>query len=393
MKVALVLDDSLDRPDGVQQYVLTLGAYLTGQGHDVHYLCSGTTRTDIPNIHSLARNAGVTFNKNTLRIPLPTSRRRIRAFLAEHRFDVVHIQSPHSPLFAARVMKEAARLGIAVVGTFHILPSGALSSLGSRILRILLWRNLRLFDRMCAVSPPAAEFARRVFGLECRVIPAMVDVSGIARAARAGAKASKGRTVAKGRTVVAFLGRLVKRKGSLELVEALSRVPASVRERMDVRIAGRGPLADEVRHRVDAAGLGDIVAMPGFVSEEDKPRFLGEADIAVFPATGGESFGIVLIEAMAAGAGVVIGGDNPGYSSVLGGHPDVTFDPKDAEAFAALLTRLVGEQGLRSTLHALQHKRVRRYDVDAVGAAVEALYRGDPPSPPPDSDAADRRAT
>ncbi len=385
MKVALVLDDSLDRPDGVQQYVLTLGAHLSDQGHEVHYLCSGTTRTDIRNIHSLARNAGVTFNKNTLRIPLPTSRRRIRKFLVEHRFDVVHVQSPHSPLFAARVMKEAKRLGVAVVGTFHILPSGALSSLGSRALRILLWRNLKLFDRMCAVSPPAAEFARRVFGLECRVIPAMVDVSAIARAAR-----PRRRRAAGSQTVVAFLGRLVKRKGSLELVEALSQVPARVRERMDVRIAGRGPLAEEVRHEIDASGLGDIVAMPGFVSEGDKPRFLGEADIAVFPATGGESFGIVLIEAMAAGAGVVIGGDNPGYSSVLGDHPDVTFDPNDADAFAALLTRLVAEPDLRDTLHTLQQERVRQYDVAVVGAAIEALYRGDPPSPPPDVDAAAR---
>jgi phosphatidylinositol alpha-mannosyltransferase len=227
---------------------------------------------------------------------------------------------------------------------------------------------------MCAVSPPAADFARRVFGLECRVIPAMVDVSGIARASRGGRKKP-----ARDRTIVTFLGRLVKRKGSLELVEALALIPAALRERVDVRVAGRGPLAEEVRHKVDVLGLSGVVTMPGFVSEEDKPRFLGEADVAVFPATGGESFGIVLIEAMAAGAGVVIGGDNPGYMSVLGDHPDVTFNPRDAEAFAALLTRLVAEPDHRATLHALQQERVRQYDVAAVGAAIEALYRGDPP--------------
>lgn len=375
MRVALVLDDSLDRPDGVQQYVLTLGAYLDRQGHEVHYLCSGTVREDIANVHSLARNAGVTFNKNTLRIPLPTPRRRIKGFLREHEFDIVHVQTPHSPLFAARVIKQAKRLGITVVGTFHILPSGALSRLGSRLLGLVMRRNLRLFDRVCAVSPPAADFARRVFGLQCRVIPAMVDVSGIARAAQSASRAERGSVV------VAFLGRLVARKGSIELVEALARVPDDVREQMEVRIAGRGPLADEVKSRIEAYGLSGVVTMPGFISEEDKPRFLAEADVAAFPATGGESFGIVLIEAMAAGAGAVIGGDNPGYRSVLGDHPDVVFDPGDADAFAALLARLVTEPGLRSEIHTDQRARVKEYDITVVGAAIEAFYRGDLPRP------------
>lgn len=375
MRVALVLDDSLDRPDGVQQYVLTLGAYLGRQGHEVHYLCSGTERTDIANVHSLARNTGVTFNRNILRIPLPTSKRRIRRFLAESRFDVAHVQIPHSPLFAARVVREAKRLGIAVVGTFHILPSGALSRLGSRLLGTVLRRNLTLFDRICAVSAPAAEFAHRAFGIECRVIPAMVDVSGIAKAAD-GVVRTQGDKI-----VVAFLGRLVERKGSLELVEAVARVPEDVRKRMEVRIAGRGPLTEEVRRRVESHGLSGIVTMPGFVSEEDKPRFLAEADVAAFPATGGESFGIVLIEAMAAGAGAVIGGDNPGYSSVLGDYPDVTFDPKDSDAFAGLLTRLATKPRLRDGIHAHQQELVKGFDIVVVGAAIEAFYRGEIPRP------------
>ncbi len=371
MKIALVLDDSLDRPDGVQQYVLTLGSYLSRSGHEVHYLCSGTSRTDLAHVHSLARNVATAFNGNALRIPLPTSRRMLRDFLARERFDVIHVQTPHSPLFAGRVVTQARRVqgtAVAIVGTFLILPTGALSRFATRVLGLMLRRNLHRFDRLCAISPAAAEFARRSFRVPCRMIPAAVDVRRIADAAHP--RASR-----RGRVIVSFLGRLVERKGVLELVEALALVPEEVRARMDVRLAGRGPLTAEVRRRANSLGLSGLVSMPGFISEEDKPSFLAEADVAVFPATGGESFGIVLVEAMAAGAGAVVGGDNPGYRSVLGDSPDVIFDPRDAAAFSRLLTRLVTDPELRRSVHADQRARVHTFDIAVVGPAIEAFYR------------------
>jgi phosphatidylinositol alpha-mannosyltransferase len=251
------------------------------------------------------------------------------------------------------------------------MPSGALSKLGTRALGLALRRNLRLFDRFCAISPAAVDFARRSFEVECRMIPAAVDVARIARV-------SQPRRANPERVVVAFLGRLVERKGAVELVEALAKMPAQVLSRMEVRLAGRGPLADGIRRRVGAHRLTGTVTMPGFVSEEDKPRFLGEADIAVFPAMGGESFGIVLVEAMAAGAGAVIGGNNPGYRSVLGDDPDVLVDPRDTGAFAALLTRLVSDSDLRQRIHEEQRQRIKAFDIEVVGAAIEGFYRGEP---------------
>jgi phosphatidyl-myo-inositol alpha-mannosyltransferase len=372
MKVAFVLDDSLDRPDGVQQYVLTLGTFLSERGHEVHYLCSGTTRTDVPNVHSLARNAATQFNGNALRIPLPTSRRLLREFLARERFDVIHVQTPHSPLFAGRVVTQARKLqgsSVEIVGSFLILPTGAISRLATRVLGLILRRNLRRFDRFCAISPAAAEFARASFHVPCGMIPAAVDVKRIAKAAHP----QRGRT---DRVVVSFLGRLVERKGALELVEALGLIRSEVRDHMEVRLAGRGPLAEEIRRRVDLLGLSELVSMPGFVSEEDKPTFLAEADVAVFPATGGESFGIILVEAMAAGAGAVIGGDNPGYRSVLGDSPNVVVDPHDSVAFAALLSRLVTEPALRHSIGVDQKERLRAFDIEVTGPAIEAFYRG-----------------
>jgi len=100
LKIGLLLDDTLDTPDGVQQYVLCLGGWLTNQGHEVHYLVGASKREDIKHLHSIANNIRVRFNKNRLSIPLPTSRSAIRNLLDELQLDVLHVQMPYSPLFA-----------------------------------------------------------------------------------------------------------------------------------------------------------------------------------------------------------------------------------------------------------------------------------------------------
>lgn len=374
MKIALVLDDSIDRPDGVQQYALTLGGFLHRQGHEVHYVCSEASRDDIT-VHSLARNMAVKFNGNGLRIPLPTSRKALRAFLDRERYDVIHVQTPHSPLFAARVVDEARRVQartVRIVGTFHILPDGAASSFGTHALGRVLRRNLRKFDAFAAVSAPAAVFAREAFGIDCVVIPNAVDVAAFAGAVHH-PRPPRHPT---DRLVVAFLGRLVQRKGALELVRALGTLSEDMRAQLDVRIAGKGPLLGELESAIEALGLDQIVRLEGFVSEQDKPQFYADADLAVFPATGGESFGIVLIEAMASGAGVVMGGDNPGYLSVLGDRSEVVVDARDPDAFASALTRVIKDTDLRATIHAEQATLLQAYDINVTGAAMVELYLG-----------------
>src|SRR6185369_17609889 len=92
MKIGLVLDDTLDTPDGVQQYVVRVGSWLAAHGHDVHYLVGHTTRHDVQNVHSLSRNLRVKFNGNRMSMPLPASPRRLRAFFATQKFDVLHVQ-------------------------------------------------------------------------------------------------------------------------------------------------------------------------------------------------------------------------------------------------------------------------------------------------------------
>nr|WP_255633040.1 glycosyltransferase family 4 protein [Demequina sp. TTPB684] len=363
------------RPDGVQEYVRTIGRAMGERGHEVHVLCSGEAGSPPPGIaavHSLTSNVGVTFNGNGLRTPRPTSRARLRSFLAAERYDVIHVQTPHSPFFAARVVREARRVqgdAVRVVATFHILPDGVVSEWGTRALGLALRRNLRLFDAFAAVSAPAAAFALRAFGIGAAVIPNAVRVDDIA----AQAAAQPWPADPQGRVVIAFLGRLVERKGAVELVEAVAALPAEVRDSVVLHIGGKGPLAGRIQELVEARGLGDIVSLEGFVADGAKPGFMAAADLAVFPATGGESFGIVLTEAMAAGAGAVLGGDNPGYAWTLD-NPAAVIDPRDTAAFSARLEALVADPDARAAIHAQQAARVRDFDVTAVAERVLALY-------------------
>ena len=369
MKVALVLDDSIDRPDGVQQYVRSLGSYLTSVGHEVHYLCSASESTD-PFVHALSRTASVKFNGNGLTTPLPASRKVIRSLLEREMFDVIHVQTPHSPFLAGRVVEEARKLqarSVRIVATFLILPHSRFSALSTRALGKVLAKNLRKFDVISAVTEPAAEFAKASFGIsDVPVIPIGVDVA----AFQAAIHTPRPARAAGDTLVVAFLGRLVERKGVLELLEAVALLPGEILDRLDVRIGGRGPLMEDAENAVAQHGLRDVVSFEGFVSEEDKPQFMADADIAVFPALGGESFGIVLIEAMAAGSGVVLAGANPGYLSVIGDRAEVSVDARDTEAFASLLERLVEDSALRDEIHAEQQALVLEFDVNVVGERV-----------------------
>ncbi|MDN4471389.1 glycosyltransferase family 4 protein [Demequina zhanjiangensis] len=371
MKIAFVLDDSIARPDGVQQYVTALGAALQGAGHDVVYACSGDVRDDLPAV-SLTANIGVTFNGNGLRTPRPASRRLLREWLEQERPDVIHVQMPHSPVFAGRVVQEARRVlgdNVRIVGTFHILPDGKVSELGTALLGRILRRNLQLFDAFSAVSEPAVGFAKQAFGIDCTLVSCLVDVDAFR------AEAARPRPVDDGSRplTVSFLGRFVERKGVRELIEAVSALPPESRDRIHVRMGGRGPLLGSVEALVAEEGLEREISLEGFVAEEDKAQFYADADIAVFPATGGESFGIVLIEAMAAGAGVVVGGDNPGYRFVLQ-DDGVLVDARDTRAFSLLLELLISDPERRAAIHASQQRRVRDFDVPVTLAAALELY-------------------
>ena len=369
LTIGLVLDDGLDAPDGVQQYVLTIARELEARGHEVHLIASTTSRTDLDRLHVLGRNLRVRFNGNVLSSPLPARAADIGTLLEEVRFDVVHVQLPHSPFMAGRLVRRLPD-DVAVVGTFHILPESPLVGLGTRALGLLERSTLKRFDEVMAVSAPAAAFARSSFGVEAAVVPNAVDTS------RFPAPVAHDEADERPLRVV-FLGRLVARKGPRELVDAAAYV---VDHRLVARpwtltLAGTGPLADELRKRIAYEGLTDRVDMPGFVAEDAKAALLADADLVVLPSTGGESFGISVVEAMAAGGGPVLAGDNPGYRSTMEGLEDQLVAPRDRVAFGHALARWLLDDDARAHATARQRAAAQRFDVRTVVDEIESTYR------------------
>lgn len=367
LKIGFVFDDSLDKPDGVQQYVLTLSRWLNAQGNEVHYLVGETKRTDLPNLYSLSRNVKVRFNQNRMAMPLPARLKPIRQVLQREHFDVLHVQVPYSPALAARVIK-AAEPQTAVVGTFHVAPHSALVTHGNRLLALAVRGSLKRFDAMISGTQAAADFAKKTHGLDSVVIHHPIDLARFM-----GAKPFE--RYAK-RLNVVFLGRLVERKGCQHLLRAVAQAqaagdwPANV----FVTVCGGGPLEVQLKTYVAEHGLNGIVEFTDYISEDDKPHYLAGADIAIYPSTGGESFGIVLPEAMAAARGMVLAGNNPGYTAVLAGRPQALFDPRDTSALAALLLKSLGDKQARHEAVRWQQRYAQEFDVSRVGQRVLRIY-------------------
>ncbi|MGH7157504.1 MAG: glycosyltransferase family 4 protein [Candidatus Saccharimonadales bacterium] len=367
LKVGLVFDGSLVKTDGVAQYVLTLGQWLQSQGHEVHYLVGETKRTDLANLHSLSRNLTVRFNQNKVQTPLPASKTKIKKLLQDVSFDVLHVQMPHSPFMAARVVN-AAGPKTAIVGTFHIMPASTMVHVGTKVLGLWLTRNLRRFSSFISVSTVAQKFAKQTFGIDSEVIPNTAPLQHFF-GAKPFAKYKKTRNVV-------FLGRLVERKGCQHLLAAVAKLHREGAWPSDAKVivCGGGSLQLRLTQFVHESDLTGIVDVKGFVSEQDKPRFLAGADVAVFPSTGGESFGIVLIEAMAASRGVVLAGNNPGYASVMQNHPESLLNPRDTDKLAELLLASLTNGAARSKARNWQQIYAKDFTPDVIGKKIIAVY-------------------
>ncbi|HET7827523.1 MAG TPA: glycosyltransferase family 4 protein, partial [Candidatus Saccharimonadales bacterium] len=183
----------------------------------------------------------------------------------------------------------------------------------------------------------------------------------------------KPRGITNSENEIVFLGRLVKRKGCQQLIEAFSLLIEKL-PKAKLTIVGDGPERTKLARLVNRLGLDGKVRFMGHISEDMKPQTLAKASVACFPSLYGESFGIVLIEAMAAGAGVVLGGDNPGYRTVLGDQPKLLINPRSTKAFASRLEELLNNRPVIDGLHAWQTEAVKQYDINIVGQRLLDIY-------------------
>ena len=360
MKIGFVIDDGIDSTDGVQQYVKTLGNWLTKNGHDVIYITS-TGQHKTLKVLNVAKNITVAFNRNVLRIPLAASAKKLHEILVTENFDVIHVQMPYSPLLSGRLIHVLPK-NVALVGTFHIAPFGPTQENMSKILAYIVKPQLPRFNGIVSVSDAAQSYAKRAFGINSIVLPNAVNTVGYDR------------TKIKKPQSLIFVGRLVYRKGCLQLLGAINYLVKSLGYTIfTLNIVGDGPERGAIERYISEHNLTKYVQLSGKVTETKKIQLLQNARIAVYPSISGESFGIVLIEAMAAGC-AVLGGSNDGYSFVLKQTPEALFDPLDHQKLAFMLKRLLSNDNVMQRLIRQQQNILKNFSIDSVGEDIIKQY-------------------
>jgi phosphatidyl-myo-inositol alpha-mannosyltransferase len=364
LRVGIVCPYSFDVPGGVQFHVRDLAESLLERGHAVSVLAPAAEDTPVPPyLVPAGRAVPVHYNGSVARLTFgPVTAGRVRRWLAAGRFDVLHLHEPVTPSLGMLALWIADG---PVVATFHT------SITRSRSLQVaypLVRQSLEKISLRIAVSEDARRTLVEHLGGDAVVIPNGVQVD-----AFEGVGTDPRWTGTPDAPTLAFLGRLDEpRKGLAVLLKAM---PAVLDAYPGARllVAGRGDTgADQAREALgDRAGAVELL---GGVSEEDKARLLASVDAYVAPQTGGESFGIVLVEAMSAGSAVVAS-DFGAFSRVLdGGEAGVLFRTGDPADLGATLVRVLGDPELRARVTARASQVVRRYDWSAVTDQVLAVY-------------------
>lgn len=368
MKIGLVSPYDYTHPGGVNNHIKPLGEWLQRLGHEVKTFAPSSRQQaerETPNFYRIGRVFSVPVNDSVARITLSFHlASRVMDICARERFDVLHFHEPLMPALPLTMLRLARNVGVATVGTFHAF---AKSNIGYYYGRPLLKPYLHRLDEAIAVSPAARDFVRQYFDIDPRVIPNGVDVE-MFRPGHAPI-----RHLRDDRVNVVFVGRLEKRKGLRDLLLAY----AVMKERFPrsrLIIVGDGPLRSVVEQHISKRRLQDVV-LAGFVPESVKPRYYATADIFCAPATGGESFGIVLLEAMASGVPVVCT-EVPGYLTVVEpGVDSLTVRPKRPAELAQTLTVLARDAELRRRLGEAGLRKAQRYSWREVTGQVLAVYQ------------------
>ena len=362
MKIGLVTPYVYPLPGGVNAHVRYLYENLQARGHDVRIISSrhGPQKSSEGDVIRLGLGISVPTNGSigTLTISY-RYRETVREVLERERFDVLHFHEPFVPFLSLFLLLESRSVNI---GTFHAYAGWSPSyEFGKRMLGGFADR---LHGRI-AVSAAARHFINRYFPGDYKVIPNGVDLARFADA----------RPIERwrdGTHNILFVGRFEERKGLLHLLKAY-RTLRQTRRDCRLLVIGGGPQEREVRRYLATRRLGGVELL-GRVSDEEKARYFATADVYVAPNTGQESFGIVLLEAMAAGAPIVCS-DIHGFKGVVRrGEQALLVPPRDRRGLVAAISKLLADPEMRARFSASGRERVQQFGWENITAKVDDYY-------------------
>jgi phosphatidylinositol alpha-mannosyltransferase len=365
MKLALVTQSYYPRFGGVTEHVAHTARELRARGHEVTIVTGrppGHRAPDPPDVVRVGTSLLVPFQGAFVDLTLgPTLRRDLARVWRERPFDLVHVHQPLTPTLPLLTGETSTA---PVVGTFHAAGDG------SRLFRFFRRPLEEHWNRLAgriAVSQPARSFVHRYFPGDYRIIPNGVDVT------RFHPDVPPLPALLDGRLNVLFVGRLDPRKGLPVLLDAFPAVRRAVPEARLV-VVGDSYLRGVLERRLGARDRAHVL-FAGSVPAAELPRWYASAHLVVSPALRNESFGIVLLEAMAAGRPVVAS-DIPGYRSVIETDDDgALVAPGDTAALARTIAGLLRDPARRLALAARGRARAESFGWDRVAARLEAYYR------------------
>ena len=362
MKIGLVSPYVYPLPGGVTQHVRYLYENLRLRDHDVRIITSshGLQRSSEGDVIRLGKGFSMPANGSMGTVTVsPRFITQVREVLEHERFDLLHFHEPFVPFLSLVVLRESTSVNI---GTFHAYGGWSPAyEFGSRALR---GYAARLHGRI-AVSAAARHFIDRYFPGDYKVIPNGVDADLYARAV----------PVARwqdGTPNILFVGRFEPRKGVLEILKAFRQLR---KDQVEARLllVGGGPQEREARRYVATRRMRGVEFL-GRVSDDEKLQLFRTADIYCSPATGRESFGIVLLEAMAAGAPIVAS-DIHGYKGVVRrGREALLVPPREPKVLAAALKRLLADRELAARFSESGLARAQEFSWPSVTAKVDDYY-------------------
>ncbi len=367
MKIALVSPYDFAYPGGVVSHISCLEQQFTRLGHDVKIIAP-------------ASKAVYTLGDRFIRIgtprPIPVSgsvarvtasvrlESQIKEVFEREKFDICHLHEPLMPTLCTTVLRLKRT---PTVGTFHASGGKPWYTMFSPIMKWYLDRWFRKLDGRIAVSPVAMRYVNTYFPAEYTIIPNGIDTHHFNN------HVAPFETFMDGKINILFVGRMEKRKGFDYLWKAYRLVKQEV---PDCRLIAVGPgirLRNKYEKRIARSGLSDVV-FTGYAAYNDLPRYYKTADIVCFPNTGWESFGVVLLEAMATTKPIIASAID-GFTSVLtDGVEGIAVPPRDENKLAEAIIRLIKDEKLREDMGARGKPKAEQYDWSILAKRVLDFY-------------------
>jgi phosphatidylinositol alpha-mannosyltransferase len=366
MRIGLVCPYNVARGGGVQEHVFACQAELQKRGHTVYVITPRPQDYEAdPGKHIIFVGGAADFNSplhTTIQVSAGVNE-TIDKVLAEHQFDILHFHEPWVPMISAQILSRSKSVN---VGTFHAkLPETMMTRTMIKVVTPYTKSVLKYIDGFTAVSDAAAEYVCSLTDKQVALIPNGIDTKKYRPPAR--------RSDNRKQKVIFYVGRLEQRKGVKHLLHAFKLLSQTDPD-VSLIIAGDGH--DRAKLEALATDLElDNVDFVGYVTDKEKIHYLRTADLYCSPALYGESFGVVLLEAMATGT-VVVAGDNPGYASVMSGLGALSLvNPKHHAEFSRRLSLLLREGDLRRLWREWAATQIPRYTFPAIVDQYEEVYK------------------